>query len=108
MVLWYSSGLTSQRLGFKSQHRWEKFIIFKTFFCQLPFGKKKSIRKIVYCFIVAPTAIGAAPAGQYNYEIEWKISDKHLSVGDSGISPEVPIPSSDVSINMDDKVLRFD
>ena len=26
--------------GFNSQHRWGKFLIFKTFFCQLPFGKK--------------------------------------------------------------------
>ena len=54
---------------------------------------------------VVPNPIPAATEGQYNYEIEWKVSNQHLSVGESTISPEQTIPSSDISIDFADQVL---
>ena len=41
----WSCGIVLVSLGFKSQHRQGNFLILKNFFCQLPFGKKNSIRK---------------------------------------------------------------
>ena len=45
VVLWHSSGLISQRLGFKSQQRWGIFLIFKNYLCKLPIGNKFQLGK---------------------------------------------------------------
>ena len=46
VVLWYISGLMSQRLGVQIPAQVGEFLIFKNFFCQLPFGKKIQLGKM--------------------------------------------------------------
>ena len=45
VVFWYSSGLISQRLRFKSKQRWGNFLISKNYLCKLPIGNKLQLGK---------------------------------------------------------------
>ena len=52
VVLWYSSGLISQRWGLKSQQRLGNFLIFKNYLCKLPIGNKFQLGKTLIGYIL--------------------------------------------------------